>query len=79
MKILTATQYEAVHTDFRGEWSGISGMPEWIGRRTAMSGSIGLALGFLAIEGENFLIDDARGRPFFPTPEDEATVAGNSN
>lgn len=66
VKTLTAEQYRAIHTDFRGEWSGISGTSEWIGRRTAMSGSIGLPLGFLAIEGQDFLIADERGRPFFP-------------
>lgn len=68
VQILSSQQFEAIHFDFRGEWSGISGNPEWIGRRTAMSGSIGLPLGFLAIEGQDFLIDDARGRHFFPVP-----------
>lgn len=61
MKIITPKEYQAIHPDYRGVWSGISGQPEWIGRRSALSGSLGLELDFLAIEGVHFLISDKRG------------------
>ena len=53
---ISLAQYNKIHPDFRGVWTNES-QPEWIGRRTALSGAIeGLELGYLAIEGISFEI-----------------------
>ncbi len=55
MITITKKQYEAIHPDFRGIWQR-EDVLEYVGKRTAMSGSISKEIGSLLIEDFHFQV-----------------------
>lgn len=52
-------KWNSICTDFKGEWFDYYGdHPEWLGRKTVMSGCVSDEHGKLLIEGVHFVIED---------------------
>jgi hypothetical protein len=60
MIVVSMKKYESIHQDYKGIFER-EDCPEFIGRRTVMSGQISDELGALLIEGVHFVIEDNDG------------------
>lgn len=50
-------KWNKIHNDYKGVWSRAD-VPEYVGKKTVMSGSIGEEIGSLLIESIHFVIVD---------------------
>lgn len=53
---ISKREFFRIPAEYRGVWSGNYSHPEWKGRLTVLSGCLGIRLGWLAIEGIDFII-----------------------
>lgn len=52
---VTREQWRKIHRDYKGRWTR-EDYPEYIGKRSVLSGCISNVLGHLYIEGRDFII-----------------------
>lgn len=51
-------QWQAIHKDYKGVWQDYyNEHPEWLGKKTVLSGCVSDELGKLLIEGIHFVIE----------------------
>lgn len=51
-------QWQAIHKDYKGVWQDYHNEhPEWLGRKTVLSGCVSDEIGKLLIEGVHFVIE----------------------